>query len=52
MTLVLLALLAGGCASSERNSPEAAWRRGQCEQNNDQKMREKCVEQVESEFGR
>ena len=47
-----IALAAGGCASSERNSPEAAWRRGQCDQVVDPKAREDCMKRVDEEFGR
>jgi hypothetical protein len=51
--LILLALLAPwGCASGSRDSPEAAWRRGQCGYIIDDKLREKCLEQVDREFGR
>jgi len=49
---VVLGSFAGGCAATQRNSSEAAWRRGQCEQVVDPKSREKCLEQVEREFGR
>jgi hypothetical protein len=48
-SLILLALVAGGCAS-QRNASEAAWQRAQCEQINDDKLREKCVERVDKEF--
>ena len=51
-TIVMLVLAAAGCTGIERNSSEAAWRRGQCEQVVDTKQREKCLERVESEFGR
>ena len=50
--LVPLALILAGCASTPRNSAEAAWQRGQCEQIVDPKMREKCLERVENDFGR
>jgi hypothetical protein len=52
LLLLLLALSLGGCASDPANASERAWRRGQCEQIVDTKMREKCVEQVDREFGR
>lgn len=51
-TIFVLVLAASGCTGVERNSSEAAWRRGQCEQIVDTKQREKCLERVESEFGR
>ena len=51
VALILVALVAGGCAS-QRNSSEAAWARGQCDQIVDRKLQEKCIERVEREYGR
>ena len=52
VAILLLPMAFAACSSVQRNSPEAAWQRGQCEQILDQKLREKCLERVESEFGR
>jgi hypothetical protein len=49
--LALLLLAIAGCASSSRNSSEAAWQRGQCEQIVDEDLRKKCLERVERELG-
>jgi hypothetical protein len=46
----LFTVVAGGC-STPSSSSEAAWQRGQCQQINDEKMREKCLERVERELG-
>lgn len=43
--------LVPGCASS-RNSSEREWQRGQCAQVVDKEAREKCMERVDSEYGR
>jgi hypothetical protein len=48
---IAIVLTAPGCASRGDTS-EAAWRRGQCGYIIDDKLREKCLEQVEREFGR
>jgi hypothetical protein len=50
--LSLSALFAGACGSPMRHSPEAEWRRGQCQQILDEKMREKCEERVDVEYGK
>lgn len=50
--LLVAALSTGGCASDPANASEREWRRGQCEQIVDPKLREKCLEQVDREFGR
>jgi hypothetical protein len=48
---LFIVLVSGGCSTSGRDSSEAAWQRGQCEQIVDTKMREKCLEQVDRESG-
>ncbi len=52
VALLLVPLVFAACSSVPRDSAEAAWQRGQCEQVVDQKLREKCLERVEKEFGR
>ncbi len=52
VAILLLGFLLGGCSSVPRDSSEAAWRRGQCEQIVDEKLRQKCLDQVDAEFGR
>jgi hypothetical protein len=49
--VVLSAFAASACTSVPRNSSEAAWARGQCDQIIDKKMQEKCLERVEKEYG-
>jgi len=49
-SLLCLSLIAG-CASRADTS-EAAWRRAQCNQINDDEARKKCMERVASEYGR
>ena len=52
MAAILVAgLLLHGCAGP-RNPSEGAWERGQCEQIVDPKLRQKCLERVEKEYGR
>jgi hypothetical protein len=48
--IVAAAALLPACASS-RNSSEAAWSRGQCEQINDEEARKKCFARVDEEYG-
>jgi hypothetical protein len=49
--IVVAATLLPACASS-RNSSQAEWARGQCEQINDEEARKKCFERVDAEYGR
>jgi hypothetical protein len=52
LALVLVAaLLLPGCASS-RNSSEREWERGQCAQVVDKEAHEKCLERVDSQYGK
>jgi hypothetical protein len=48
--LALLVLFLPACSNVARNSSEAAWRRAQCEQILDEKMRLKCLERVDDEY--
>jgi len=48
---IAAAVLPTGCASS-RDSSEREWQRGQCAQVVDKEAREKCMERVDSEYGR
>jgi outer membrane lipoprotein SlyB len=50
LVIAIVVLALAGCAA-QNNSSEAAWRRGQCAQILDEKMRTKCLDQVDSEFG-
>ena len=50
--IVTAAALLPACASSRKNSSEAEWARGQCEQINDEEARKKCFERVDGEYGR
>lgn len=48
--LLSLALALTGCSDLPSHSSEAAWGRGQCGQIVDVKMREKCLQRVDSEY--
>ena len=48
---VVAAFVLPGCASS-RNSSEREWQRGQCGQIVDKEAREKCMDRVDSEYGK
>ena len=48
---LVAALLLPGCAAS-RYSSEREWERGQCAQIVDKEAREKCMDRVDSEYGR
>ena len=45
------ATLLAGCMA-RGNSSEAAWQRAQCNQINDEEARKKCLQRVDSEYGR
>ena len=44
-------LCLAGC-STRGTSSEAAWQRAQCNQINDEEARKKCLQRVDSEYGR
>ena len=49
---LLLTLLLPSCAGYERNSSAREWQLAECNRVIDAKARERCVERVESEYGR
>ena len=51
IAFVATLLCATGCASRAHSS-EAAWQRAQCNQINDEEARKKCLQRVDSEYGR
>ena len=48
----LLAAGLAGCAASSRNSSEREWAAAECGQVIDSEARKKCLERVDSEYGR
>jgi carbohydrate-selective porin OprB len=51
LALMVAAALLPACAAS-RNSSDAAWARGQCEQINDEDARKKCHARADDQYGR
>ena len=50
--MVAACVLLAGCAGNPRNASEREWQMAECQRILDEKMRERCVERVESEYGR